>query len=136
MSAKMFALLVHNEAESLEPLKQILHELHVETCSVGSVKEAGPLMQQTQPHLVFTEPVLADGSFTRIMDIAENGGVPLNVIVVGSLKDVKHYISAMARGAFDFIVPPFERQSLDYIVWAAGEDVRHRRRVMIRATAA
>jgi FixJ family two-component response regulator len=57
----------------------------------------------------------------------EKATSPLNVIVVGTTTNNKLYLSALERGAFDFLSPPFERQALDFVVKSAGQDVRHRR---------
>jgi DNA-binding NtrC family response regulator len=135
MNNRFFALLVHDPRESFESLKSALHELSVETYTVSRVEDAARLLSQTEPHLIFTAPALEDGSWSALMKLSKEGPVPVNVIVVGSRMNLKLYISAVTQGAFDCITPPFESRSLDHVVWAAGEDVRHRRKVRARAAA-
>ena len=44
----------------------------------------------------------------------------MNVIVVGATPDTKQYLDVMERGAFDFVVAPFEREPLGFVVRSAG----------------
>jgi len=127
MSERLFALLVHDHPGPFESLKRALRDLAVETYSVETCKEAEDLISQCRPHLVFTENALPDGSWVNILNVAEASNVPLNVIVVGAFPDTHSYLSAMERGAFDFVAPPFEREPLSFIVRSAELDARHRR---------
>jgi DNA-binding NtrC family response regulator len=136
MGNRFFALLIHDQWESFESLKNVLQELSVETYSVSNVQDAARLLPQTQPHLIFTAATLTDGSWFSVMKIVDRGAVPVNVIIVGPHRDLKLYTSAIAAGAFDCIAPPFDRQALEPVVWAAGDDVRHRRRILVRNAAA
>jgi len=126
MSHRYLALLVHDRPAPLESLKSALKELAVETYSVNSCQEAKRLLPQTHPHIVFTDTTLPDGTWADVVDLAENATSPVNVIVVGSNKDVKFYIAALERGAYDFVLPPFERKALDYVVHSAADDARLR----------
>jgi len=130
MSERVFALLVHNYPEPFESLKRVLRDLSVETYSVETCKEAEDLITQCRPHLIFTDDALPDGSWVSILNVAGESNVPLNVIVVGALPDTHSYLSAMERGAFDFVTPPFEREPLSFIVRSAELDVRRRREAM------
>jgi len=135
MNNRFFVLLVHDHSDALESLKLALKDLSVETYSVQTVAETKRLLPQTQPHLVFTDTSLPDGSWADVIKLAEKASTPVNVIVVSANKDAKLYISALERGAFDFVLPPFEHDALDYVVHSAGEDVSHRRRALLRAAA-
>jgi len=136
MKAHCFALLVHDRPDPLDLLKSALKELYVETYSVRNCEEARRLIPQTQPQLVFTDTVLPDGSWTDVIELAENASSPVNVIVVGTIKDINFYLTALERGAFDFVLPPFERDSLDFIVQSAAQDARLRRQAQARVAIA
>jgi DNA-binding NtrC family response regulator len=136
MNNRLFALLLHDHSNTLESLRLALRDLSVETFSVETLEKARRLLPQTQPHLVFTDTSLPDGSWTDVINLAEKAGTPVNVIVVGGSNDMKLYISALERGAFDFVLPPFEHEPLDYVVHSASEDVARRRRELVRAAAA
>ena len=123
----VFALLVHDRPSPLESLKTDLKNLSVKTWSARSLDEAAKLLDQTHPELVFTDTQFADGTWSEVVSLAERAGAPANVIVVGSHVDIKVYISAMESGAFDFIVPPLEPESLAHVVGVAIDNVRRRR---------
>ena len=84
-------------------------------------------MDQTQPELIFTDPRLADGTWLDIINLIESASAPLNVIVVGASENTNLHASAMENGAFDFIQPPFNAESLGHVLRVAVENVRHRR---------
>ena len=136
MNDRYFALLVHERPAPLDSLKSALRELSIETYSVNSCEEAKRLLSQTEPQIVFTDTTLPDGTWADVVDMAEGATAPVNVIGVGANKDVKFYISALERGAYDFVLPPFERQALDYVVHSAGDDARLRRHALARAAVA
>jgi DNA-binding NtrC family response regulator len=136
MNDRLFVLLVHDQPEPLESLKHALKTLPVETCTVRTCEEVRRLLAQTEPHIVFTDTFLPDGSWVDVVNLAENAPVSPNVIVVGGTTNMKLYVSAIERGAFDFVLPPFELQGLAHIVRSAGHDVRYRRQVQARVATA
>jgi len=127
MNDNVFALLVHDQVEPFESLRRVLRELSVTTFSIGTCKQAKDLIRQCQPYIVFTESALADGSWVSILEMAESADVPVSVVVVGSHPDTHYYLSAMERGAYDFVAPPFEHESLDFVVRSAALNAHHRR---------
>ena len=133
MREHLFALLIHDRSEPFEALRGTLRELSVETYSVETCKEAKELIAQCEPHIVFTESSLADGSWVSVLRMAENAGVPLSVIVVGTLPDDRLNLSVVERGAFDFVAPPFEREPLDSVIRSAALDVHRRREASAQA---
>ena len=106
------AILVHNQPYPLESLKPVLRDLSVETCSVRTCEDAGRLLTQTEPQLVFTDTSLPDGSWADVVRMAERASSPVDVIVVGAKEDIRLYLSALEGGAFDFVLPPFELEAL------------------------
>lgn len=136
MSDHFFALLVHGNPSTFDSLKTTLKDLSVGTYTVESLAEAKHLIPRTHPHIVFTDTSLPDGSWSDVINLAEKAGSPVNVIVVGSNKDMNLYMSAIERGAFDFVLPPFEHDALDFAVRSAGENACHRRHVQARLAVA
>lgn len=132
MNDRFSVLLVYDRPQPLESLKGALKDLSVETCSVRSCEEAQRLVPQAQPHLIFTDTSLPDGSWADVVEMAEKASSPVNVIVVGANQDTGLYLSALEGGAFDFVLPPFERQALDFVVESARYDVRRRRQGQAR----
>lgn len=136
MSERLFALLVHDQSEVFESLKQALKKLSVETCSIRTCHETEQLISQCAPQIIFTESSVADGSWVSIVSMAEAANVPLNVIVVSAFPDTRLYLSVMERGAFDFVAPPFEHEPLKFVVRSAALNSQARRGVLAHAAVA
>lgn len=124
MNDRCFALLAHDRLKPLDALKSALKDLSVETYSFRSCEGTKRLIPQTQPLLVFTDTVLPEASWTDVIKLAENAGSAVTVIVVGTNKDVKFYLTTLERGAFDFVLPPFENEALDFIVQSVSRNAR------------
>lgn len=136
MTKQLFALLIHGGSDHFECLREALKRHSVHTYSVSTCKQAENLLAQCKPDLVFTESSVTDGSWLSIQNLAEAARMPLSVIVVGSLPNTQLYISVMELGAFDFIAPPFERDSLDFIVQSAARNTHRLRKAVVDSAAA
>jgi DNA-binding NtrC family response regulator len=121
-----FALLVYHQPHPVESLKPVLRDLSVETCGVRTCEEAGRMVGQTQFQIVFTDTSLPDGSWMDVVKMGKAARCPVDVIVVGAREDTNLYLSALEEGAFDFVLPPFEHEALEFIVESAQRDL-HRR---------
>lgn len=140
MQNRTFALLVHNStnrirSEVMESLRRALRKLSVDTWSVRNRDEAGSILAQNHPEIIFTDSCLADGSWVDIVNTNKNAEAPANVIVVNPTADTQLYITAMERGAYDFVVPPFEQEGLAHIVRSAQDNARSRREAQARPVA-
>ena len=136
MSDHLFVLLIHDKSEPFESLKRTLRDLPIETYSVSTCREAKELISQRKPQVVFTESSLPDGSWVSIFSMAEMAKLPLSVIVVGATPDTRFYLSVMERGAFDFVVPPFEHEPLKFVVQSAAINAYRRRKASGRTLVA
>ena len=132
MSQRVRALVVADELHPLESLREALRDVSVDTSSARTREEAKRLLTQTKPDLIFTTTSVSDGSWSDVVDLAEKAINPCDVIVVSPTTDVKFYLSAIERGAFDFMVPPFERAPLNHIVRSGWLDVQKRRQTLAR----
>jgi DNA-binding NtrC family response regulator len=133
---KLFALLASDGADSFEELKIQLKSQGIEAWSAETCEEIARLLDQTHPELIFTATKLRDGTWSDIVALAEEASVATNVIVVGRGKDIGLYLSTMDYGAFDFVLPPFEAESIAHVVRVAAENVHRRREEQaIRAVA-
>lgn len=135
VEAKAFALVVHDRPEPCEALKLVLRRLGVDTFSVRTQADAVLLIEQTHPHLIFTDAQLADGTWTDLINLADSATVPTCVVLVGTSNDPEALQSAQNYGAFDFIVPPFEGEAISRLLSEALALVRVRRDQQSRAVA-
>ncbi len=108
-------LLVRDGAEHWCELKAALEAQPLQVCEVRWLSEAEErLKAPNPPQLVFTAVLLADGDWQRVLLLGKRVGVP--VIVVSTCLDVRFCLDVLERGAFDFIVPPFEQDDVAYVV--------------------
>ncbi len=136
MNEHLFALLVHGHSERLDSLKRTLEELSIDTSSVETCREARELILRRRPAVILAESALPDGSWSNLLNIAETAHVTLSLIVVGAFPNSQSYLSAMDHGAFDFVAPPFEHESLGFVVRSAELDACKRRAIATFAAAA
>jgi two-component system response regulator PilR (NtrC family) len=136
LGRNLFALVVHERPEPCELLKPVLRCLGVDTFSVSSCVEAAHLLEQTHPHLVFTDTKLPDGTWIDVVNSAEEAAVPVCAILVGSSKNADTFHAALNYGALDFISPPFEAEDVSELLTHAMTLVRERRERQLRAAVA
>lgn len=135
LKSKVFALVVHDRPEPCQSLKPVLRRLGVDTFSVNSCADAVLLLEQTHPHLIFTDTQLPDGTWIDLINLADCTSVPTSVILVGPSEDPEMVQSAHNYGAFGFISPPFDTETVSQILTQATDLVRTRREQRSRAVA-
>lgn len=114
----------------------MLRRLGVDAFSVSGCADARLLFEQTHPHLIFTDTQLPDGTWIDIVNLASNSAVPVCVIVVGPSKAPKMLQAVLHYGAFSFIYPPFDDDSVSRLINRAMILVRARRERQSRTAAA
>jgi len=140
MTGKVRALLVRAREGAQEALPEALRGQKIDVTQAANCAEAVLTMwSDDPPQLVFTDLQLSDGNWTDILTLAAKTPMAVNVIVVAPFADVRLYVQAIERGAFDFIVPPLSGQELRHVVSIAAENVsrrRHHRLLSLPAMAA
>ncbi len=130
------AFLIHDHPEAFKALEEILKDLCVEIWNIKTCDLVESLFAQHKPYLVFIELSAWEGSSAQLVALANQPDLATGIIVVGTLTDIDHYGSAVARGAFSYITPPFWHDGLNIIVHAAAMDARERRETMAQALVA
>lgn len=120
MSEMPLAMLVTGGATWGPGLKSMLEHRGFAVYDASNCAEATLLLHSlTPPHIVFTDMQLEDGSWAGILSLAETNSLAVSVIVVSRHVDIDSYVQVLERGAFDFIVPPFEISEIDHVVRCA-----------------
>ncbi|HVA01010.1 MAG TPA: hypothetical protein VMV34_05055 [Terriglobia bacterium] len=115
----MTALLLRDGAEYWGELRAALEDQFLRVCEVRWFSEAAKCLKGPEPpQLVFTAVLLADGDWERVLLLGKRKSVP--VIVVSTCLDVRFCLDVLEKGAFDFIVPPFEQDDVAYVVRNVG----------------
>jgi DNA-binding NtrC family response regulator len=122
------ALLVYDREDTFDTLKHILESQCITTKVARSCGEAlFTIWGKQPPHLVFTDVQLTDGNWSDVISLAARCRLPVNVIVVSRQVDVRFYVEAIERGAFDFMTPPFEVSDATHVIRSAAQNALSRR---------
>lgn len=71
------------------------------------------------PPLLFTEPILSDGTWADVLDLVKERGTTSPVIVVSDQVDQKLAIEVIESGAFNYLVSPVTILELVHVVRSA-----------------
>ena len=136
MRGNLFALMVHSRPDPCEALKPVLRRLGVDTFSVSSCEEAAHLLQQTEPHLLFTDTMLCDGSWIEVLNLTEDAPAPICSILVGNSKKPVLRQTACEYGAFDCLDSPFDSEAVAQTLQRAARFIKALRERHARAAVA
>ncbi len=101
-------------------LWKILKEVGIQVRIVRTCAEARHLLdEQNSPVVLFSDTSLPDGTWADVLTLATEGKRQIPVIVVSRVVDINLYISALEKGASDFIVPPFYGQDISHVLKCA-----------------
>jgi len=123
MDEVISALLVHDQAHHLLPVRQVLRVRRIELVEVRSCQEAATeIARAVPPHLVFTDVSLPDGTCLDIIRLARQASLRVNVIVASRIAELGLYLEATEQGAFDFVDGSCVISDLVYVVQHAAEN--------------
>lgn len=136
MADKIKVALVRNDRSA--HTYALHHQLLVQSAVVSLMRSCDDLSAQISaldpPDLILTDLTLTDGTWEDVLRIAQKAPVPINVIVVSRLADIRLYVEALEKGAFDFITPPFEASELSHVLRTAFWNVATKREACSRAS--
>ena len=78
----------------------------------SSGREALEILEKDTFDLVLTDLVMQDGNGIYLLDRIRGGLPNLPVVMVSAVHDISIAIDAMRRGAYDYLLKPFEREHL------------------------
>jgi putative nucleotidyltransferase with HDIG domain len=84
------------------------HRVHL----AGSGREALELLSRDGFDLVLTDIVMEDGNGLALLERIRAQHPQMPVVMVTAIHDISVAIDAMRRGAFDYLLKPFEREHL------------------------
>lgn len=122
------ATLITDRPASVNGLRSLLESIGFAVYTAPNLDEAALLFENPHPpHLVFTDTEFTNGTWEDVLSLARKCEPAVNVIVISRTVDVSLYIQVLERGAYDFIVPPFELAEVDHVIRNGMASVRHRR---------
>jgi len=115
-----FALVIENRNTTVRGLSFALESHGIRTRRARSLREAGEIMKKSEaPRLVFTDALLADGTWLDVVRLANRRARTAKVVVVSPTADTRLYLEALEGGAFDCVAPPFTGADLLHVVSCA-----------------
>lgn len=113
-------LMVSSDGGTHVALRKVLSAAGVPVRLVRTCAEARAILESFgNPVALFSDIMLADGTWADVLDLATEGDRQVPVIVVSRVVDIDLYINALEKGASDFIVPPFYHQDISHVLKCA-----------------
>lgn len=117
-------LVVDDEAPVRSMISVTLERQGYEIRQANSGSQAMELMEQGPFDLVLTDIVMQDGNGIALLERIHTDQPQLPVVMVSAIHDISVAIDSMRRGAYDYLLKPFEREHLVATVQRAL-DYRH-----------
>ncbi len=112
MGAPARILIVDDEPHVRSMLAATLDRQSYQTVQAGSNAEAFELIDRQHFDLVLTDIVMRDGNGISLLERVHVDHPQTPVIMVTAIQDASVAISAMRKGAYDYLLKPFERDQL------------------------
>jgi len=109
-------LIVDDEPHMRAMMAATLSRLNYETVIAGSNAEAFDLIDRQDFDLVLTDILMRDGSGISLLDRIRVHQPETPVVMVTAVQDISVAISSMRKGAYDYLIKPFEREQLQSTV--------------------
>jgi cyclic di-GMP phosphodiesterase len=112
MGASARILIVDDEPHVRAMLGATLNRQSYDTVEVSSNAEAFELIDRQHFDLVLTDMVMRDGNGIALLDRLHIDHPHIPVVMVTAIQDISVAIGAMRKGAYDYLMKPFEREQL------------------------
>ncbi|MFZ2727604.1 MAG: sigma-54 dependent transcriptional regulator [Methylococcaceae bacterium] len=116
---KPLVLIVDDEADIRELLEITLQRMAIPTLSAATLEQAKQLLQQRTFDLCLTDMRLPDGDGLDLLSSIQAMPNPMPVVVITAHGNMDTAITAMKRGAFDFLAKPVNLNALRQIITSA-----------------
>ena len=105
-------LIVDDEKNYLLVLKELLGEEGYEVVTAQSASEALGIFQETELDLVITDMKMPGMSGMELLSVLKEKDLHLPVIMMTAYGTVEKAVEAMKKGAYDYIIKPFDNETL------------------------
>ncbi len=117
-------LVVDDEEAIREVVSTLLEAQGYQCATVGNGRAAREYLQKDTPDLVLSDMVMPEMDGLKLLEWLRSHDQDLPIIMVTAMHDVSTALEAIRRGAYDYILKPFEKDQLFLSVRRALE---HRR---------
>lgn len=114
-------LVVDDESHVRSMIAATLEHQGYEVLAAESGRQAAEMMARARFDLVLTDIVMQDGNGLALLERIRADFPGLPVVMVSAIHDISVAIDSMRRGAYDYLLKPFERDHLMATVLRALE---------------
>lgn len=122
-------LLVDDEKLILWGLKRDLEKTGYKVTACASAEEALPHLDQIQFHCALLDVKLPGMGGLELLDRVKAAGEETQVVMMTAFADVESAVSAIRKGAFDFVLKPFSLEKIHLTMQNALQAARLRKEV-------
>lgn len=119
-----YSLLIIDDEESIRDSLSMALGRHYTVSALASGKEALEALPALAPDLVLLDIGLPDISGLEVLDHIRGLAPHAAVIMITAFEDLDTVISAMKRGAFDYLLKPLRMDALKLCLERAGSSIR------------
>ena len=101
-------LVVDDDARLLETLAILVRSIGHDCLTAGDVTTASKILAEREVEVVVTDVRMPGGSGLDLLDVVSRAGRGTPVIVITAYGTVESAVQAMQRGAFDYVLKPFD----------------------------
>ena len=120
-------LVVDDEANMRRVLEIMLQKMGHETCSASNGREALDFVKAEAFDLVLTDLRMPEMDGVALLDAIQAQDVEVPVILLTAYGTVESAVEAMKKGAYDYILRPFDVEAVERIITRALTAKRTRR---------
>ena len=106
-------LVVDDDARLLETLAILVRSIGHDCLRAGDVQTAVQILAEHEVEVVVTDLRMPGGSGLDLLDVVARSGRGTAVIVLTAYGTVESAVQAMQRGAFDYVLKPFDASEME-----------------------
>src|SRR6201997_310690 len=124
-------LVVDDEEAIREVVSTMLESKGYRCTAVSNGRAAQDQVKRTTPDLVLSDMIMPEMDGLRLLEWLRQYDPEVPVIMVTAIHDISTALEAIRRGAYDYILKPFEK---DQLFLGVGRALQHRRLIMENRT--
>src|ERR1700739_28039 len=119
-------LVVDDEEAIREVVSTLLESKGYRCTAVSNGRAAQDQVKRTTPDLVLSDMIMPEMDGIKLLEWLRQYDPEVPVIMVSAIHDISTALEAIRRGAYDYILKPFEK---DQLFLGVGRALQHRRLV-------
>jgi len=124
-------LVVDDEEAIREVVSTMLESKGYHCTAVSNGRAAQDQVKRTTPDLVLSDMIMPEMDGIKLLEWLRQYDPEVPVIMVTAIHDISTALEAIRRGAYDYILKPFEK---DQLFLGVGRALQHRRLIMENRT--